>query len=87
MSNLNSRAEQFGWYIIENKATIRSTANFFNISKSTVHNDVSKILKHENLSLYNRVKEILEINFEERHIRGGNATKEKYLKLKNKEIL
>ena len=85
MSNLNSRSEQFGWYIIENKATIRSTANFFNISKSTVHNDVSKKLKYENLSLYNRVKEILEINFEERHIRGGNATKEKYLKLKNKE--
>ena len=62
MSNLNSRAEQFGWYIIENKATIRSTAKFFNISKSTVHNDVSKKLKYENLSLYNRVKEILEIN-------------------------
>jgi len=87
MSNLNSRSEQFGWYIIENKSTIRATANFFNISKSTVHNDISKKLKYENLSLYNQVKKILEINFEERHIRGGKATKEKYLKLKNKEIL
>lgn len=87
MSNLKSRAEQFGWYIVENRATIRSTAVNFNISKSTVHNDISKKLRFENMALYKKVKEILDLNFEERHIRGGKATKEKYLKLKKKEIL
>ena len=55
--NNKSRAEEFGKYIVENKATIRQTAKFFDISKSTVHNDVSKKLKYENLTMYFRVTE------------------------------
>lgn len=65
-------------YIIENGATVRSTAKRFGISKSTVHKDVTEILKNINVSLYLDVKSVLEKNKEERHIRGGEATKKKY---------
>lgn len=73
-----SRAEEFAQYIIDNNSTIRKTAKYFNISKSTVHNDLSKKLKYENLELYTQVKKILVKNFNEKHIRGGNSTKLKY---------
>lgn len=82
---MNSRPEQLGKYIVLNNATIRATAKEFNISKSTVHLDVSKRLKNINLSLYRQVQKILETNFNERNIRGGLATKTKYEKLKNKK--
>ena len=72
------RAETLGQYIIENRATVRSAAKKFGISKSTVHKDVSERLKHENPLMYTQVKGILEINKQERHIRGGLATKRKY---------
>ena len=72
------RAVTLGQYIIENKATVRSAAKKFGISKSTVHKDVSERLKNENPLLYKEVKDILEINKQERHIRGGLATKRKY---------
>lgn len=78
------RAEEFANYIILNNATIRSTAKVFNISKSTVHLDVSKRLKLINVSLYKQVQKVLETNFNERNIRGGIATKTKYQKLKEK---
>lgn len=65
-------------YIIENKCTVRKAASQFGISKSTVHKDVSDRLKYTNKSLYNQVKEVLEVNKSERHIRGGLATKRKY---------
>jgi len=65
-------------YIIENKATVRSAAKQFGISKSTVHKDLSERLQHINRALYVQVKEILEKNKAERHIRGGNATRRKY---------
>ncbi len=65
-------------YIIENKCTVRKAASQFGISKSTVHKDVSDRLKYTNMSLYNQVKEVLEVNKSERHIRGGLATKKKY---------
>lgn len=67
-----------GEYIIENKATVRQTAKIFGISKSTVHKDVSERLKTVQPSLYKEVKTILDINKQERHIRGGEATKRKY---------
>lgn len=79
MSNL-SRAEEFAHYIIDNNSTIRKTASFYNISKSTVHNDLSKKLRCENYGLYVLVKRILNKNFSEKHIRGGMATKKKYEK-------
>ena len=72
------RAVMLGQYIIENRATVRSAAKKFGISKSTVHKDVSERLKKENPLLYKNVKNILEINKQERHIRGGLATKRKY---------
>lgn len=77
---LEKRAAMLGEYIIENKATVRSTAKEFGVSKSTVHKDVSERLKYINKHLYLDVKKILEINKAQRHIRGGVATKNKYAK-------
>lgn len=72
------RCEILAEYLIENKATVRSAAKHFNISKSTVHKDITQNLKKVNQSLYEQAKEILDINKQERHIRGGEATKRKY---------
>ena len=77
----DQRAVILGQYIIENKSTVRAAAKKFGISKSTVHKDVSERLKKENPALYAQVKDILEINKQERHIRGGMATKLKYEKI------
>ena len=68
-----------GLYIVENNTTVRSTASRFGISKSTVHKDVTQTLKGVNKALYLDVKSVLEKNKEERHLRGGEATKQKYL--------
>ena len=69
-------------YIIESGATVRSAAKKFGVSKSTVHKDVSERLRHLNPKLYSEVQAVLKKNKQERHIRGGIATKEKYAKLK-----
>ena len=66
-------------YLIDNKATVRAVAKKFGVSKSTVHKDVTQILRSVDISLYRQVKEILEINKSERHIRGGEATRTKYI--------
>ena len=71
---------ELAYYIIDNKCTVREAARKFKVSKSTVHKDISERLQSINLSLYNQVKEILEYNKAERHIRGGMSTKEKYSK-------
>ena len=65
-------------YIIESGATVRSAAKKFGVSKSTVHKDVTEILKRVDLDLHMRVKQILEQNKQERHLRGGEATRLKY---------
>ena len=78
---VEERAAMLGEYIIESKATVRSTAKKFGVSKSTVHKDVSQRLK----ALYRQVREILDTNKSERHIRGGLATKKKYLQKKASE--
>lgn len=70
-----------GEYILEHKATVRSAAKKFGVSKSTVHKDVSERLGYINKRLYLDVKKILEINKAQRHIRGGFATKNKYAKI------
>ena len=75
---VEERAVELGEYIIENKATVRSTAKKFGISKSTVHMDVSERLKRVNPQLYTQVKAVLEVNKSQRHIRGGIATRMKY---------
>ena len=72
------RAVELGEYIRENKTTVRATARKFNISKSTVHKDVSERLKKINRELYKEVRDVLDVNKQERHIRGGIATKIKY---------
>ena len=69
-------------YIIENKATVRNAGKVFGISKSTVHQDITSRLEKINPELHKQVKEVLEINKQERHIRGGMATKNKYKKEK-----
>ncbi len=75
---VEQRAVELAEYIIENKTTVRAAAKKFGVSKSTVHMDVSERLKKLNPSLYNEVREILDINKAERHIRGGLATKQKF---------
>lgn len=81
---IKERPEVLGIYIIENKATVRSAAAVFGISKSTVHKDVTKNLKSINNELYVKVKEVIEENKSQRHIRGGLATKRKYEELRKK---
>ena len=68
-----------GKYIIETGTTVRAAAVHFNISKSTVHKDVTERLKGIDKELYSEVREVLNKNLSERHIRGGIATKNKYL--------
>lgn len=76
--DVEGRAVILGEYIIEHKATVRAAAKQFGISKSTVHKDITEKLPVIAPQLYPAVKEILEINKKERHIRGGLATKHKY---------
>lgn len=70
-------------YILENKTTIRATAQHFEIPKSTVHYYLSSKLKYINYGLYLKVKKLLDQNFSIKHIHGGQSTKMKYLALKN----
>ena len=77
---IEERAVEIAGYIIENNATVRQAAKAFGVSKSTVHKDVSERLENINAALAADVRKILNTNKEERHIRGGMATKEKYLK-------
>ena len=76
---MRERAEVLGEYVIENGATVRATAAKFGISKSTVHKDIVYKLKRLNPSLFSEVKSVLDTNKSERHIRGGEATKKKYM--------
>ena len=75
---MEERAQTLALYIIENKATVRAAASKFGISKSTVHKDLSERLPTFNRPLYLQVKDVLEENKAERHIRGGLATRRKY---------
>ena len=76
--NMEERAERLAQYIIENRTTVRAAAQKFGISKSTVHKDISERLLQFNRVLYQQVKEVLEVNKAQRHIRGGIATRKKY---------
>ena len=80
--SIDERAIELAHYIIDSKDTVRGAAKKFGISKSTVHKDVSERLKKINPSLAREVRRILDENKEERHIRGGMATKLKYSHLK-----
>lgn len=67
-----------GEYIAETGSTVRAAAEHFDISKSTVHKDVTERLKDVDAELYEKVRKVLALNLSERHIRGGMATKSKY---------
>ena len=76
---IEERAIEIANYMIENNATVRQAAKNFGISKSTVHKDVTERLTQVNPSLAAETRKVLDVNKSERHIRGGLATKEKYL--------
>ena len=76
---IEERAVDIANYIIEKNATVRQTAKQFGISKSTVHKDVTERLLQINPTLAKSARQVLDVNKSERHIRGGMATKEKYL--------
>lgn len=76
---IEERAVDIANYIVENNATVRQTAKAFGVSKSTVHKDVTERLNQINPTLAGKARKVLDVNKSERHIRGGMATKEKYL--------
>ena len=81
--SIEERAINLAQYIIDSKDTVRGAAKKFGISKSTVHKDMTERLYELNPSLAGQVRKVLDVNKSERHIRGGLATKEKYLHLIN----
>ena len=76
--NIEIRVRELAVYIIETGATVRAAARKFGISKSTVHKDLSQRLPEYDRLLYQQVRAILDLNKQERHIRGGQATRKKY---------
>ena len=84
-SFLSKRAISLGRHIIATNQTVRQTASVYGVSKSTVHNDVSNRLKSIDFLLYKKVKIVLDKNFFEKHIRGGETTKKKYKKNSRKK--
>ena len=76
--DMEERAQSLALYIIENRTTVRAAAQKFGISKSTVHKDISERLPLFDRALYLQVKEVLDENKAQRHIRGGIATRRKY---------
>ena len=78
METIDDRACQLAVYIVENSATVRAAAKHFGISKSTVHKDLQQRLPKCNPGLYAQVLQVLTINKQQRHIRGGMATRQKY---------
>ena len=83
---IEERAIDIANYIIENNSTVRQAAKRFGISKSTAHKDCVERLKTINPGLAKEVRKVLDVNKLERHIRGGMATKEKYLHTKDEKI-
>ena len=77
---IEQRAIKCAEYIVATGCTVRACSAYFNVSKSTVHKDVAERLKYIDAELYERTKEVLSKNLNERHIRGGIATREKYLR-------
>lgn len=75
---IQKRVLEISQYILESSATVRQTATVFGVSKSTVHKDVTERLPLINEMIATRVRQILETNKAERHLRGGEATKKKY---------
>ena len=81
-SDIEERACDVARYIVENRSTVRAAAKEFGISKSTVHKDITQRLEKVNPTLFAEVRVLLDVNKAERHIRGGMATRAKYLCMK-----
>ena len=81
--NIEQRACDLAVYMIENRATVRAAAKAFGVSKSTVHKDVTQRLQQINPALAEQARAVVDLNKSERHIRGGMATREKYLQHEN----
>ena len=81
---IEERVLQCAEYIVETGCTVRACSAHFSVSKSTVHKDVSERLKYIDADLYEKVRKVLTLNLNERHIRGGIDTKEKYTTKRNK---
>ena len=81
---LKERCEILARYMIDNNETVRGVGAHFGISKSTVHKDITVKLKKVNPNLYNEAKKVLDVNKAQRHLRGGEATKLKYLAMTGK---
>lgn len=82
-TDIAERAVRLAEYIVANRATVRAAAKEFGVSKSTVHKDVTERLEDIDGELYAEVRELLELNKAERHIRGGMATRDKFKKLRD----
>ena len=83
---VEERAVELGEYIIESGATVRSAAKKFGVSKSTVHQDITAKLAQVDRRLHDEVKAVLEKNKQERHLRGGQATRRKYAELSRRKM-
>ncbi|HHX86858.1 MAG TPA: sporulation transcriptional regulator SpoIIID [Firmicutes bacterium] len=81
---IEQRVVEIGKYILATRATVRQVARFFGVSKSTVHKDVTDRLPRINQKMAKEVKKVLEHNKAERHLRGGEATRQKFLRLRQK---
>ncbi|MDE6284849.1 MAG: sporulation transcriptional regulator SpoIIID [Bacilli bacterium] len=80
--NIQVRVLKEARYMVQTKATVRDIANYFDVSKSTVHKDLSERLKDIDEDLFEQVEDILKQHYQERHIRGGEVTKQRYKKEK-----
>ncbi|MBQ9992083.1 MAG: sporulation transcriptional regulator SpoIIID [Firmicutes bacterium] len=83
---IQKRVMQISNYILESGSTVRATAGVFGVSKSTVHKDITERLPLINEMVAARIRDILENNKAERHIRGGEATKQKYIQQKKESV-
>ena len=81
--NIEVRVFNEAEFILKNKSTVREMSKYFLVSKSTVHYDLSVRLKKLNFELFKKVDKVLKFNLSQRHLRGGEATKTKYLKQKS----
>lgn len=81
MDDIQKRAVLEAEYLLKNKSTVRDTGDYFGISKSTVHLDVTKRLIKINPRLQRKVQKVLDKNWNQKHIRGGNSTKQKWLEM------